>query len=56
MPAFTLQPQSVIVLWRVVVLILHPAEYRKLSWPAGWLHTEVLIQSPILALIRPNVQ
>jgi len=36
MPAFTPQPQSIITLW--TVLIFHPAEGRRLSWPqwARW--------------------
>jgi len=33
-PAFTPQPQSITALW--LVLISHPAEGRRLSWP-GWL-------------------
>jgi len=35
-PAFTLQPQSIITLW--LVLIFHPAEGRRLSW-TEWLVT-----------------
>jgi len=43
-PAFTPQPQSITVLW--LILISRPAEGRRLSWP-GWLVTywcDVLVQ------------
>ena len=58
MPAFTPQLQSVTALW--LVLISHPAEGRRLSWP-GWLgeilrwfaHLKMVIL-PVLAAVAGN--
>jgi len=57
-PAFTPQPQSIAALWPV--LISHPAEGRRLSWP-GWL-CEILrwfarpktVTHPVLAAVARN--
>jgi len=52
-PAITPQPQSVTALW--LVLISHPAEGRRLSWPSwlreilGWLAHPKVVTHPGLA-------
>jgi len=54
-PAFIPQPQSITTLW--LVLISHPTEGSRLSWP-GWLGEIVrwLRRSPIPVLTGPDVE
>jgi len=57
-PAFTPQPQSVTTLWPV--LIFHPTEGRRLSWPQ-WLVTNrgslpTRRWSPIAVLTGPSIE
>jgi len=53
-PAFTPQLQSITAL--CPVLISHPAEGRRLSWPSGWLHTKMLYPHTVIHLSTEQAQ